>query len=243
MAIITGAGQGLGQSIALEMLDEGKKVVFVDKSKQKLQKLDDDIDEDLKNKTMFLTLDVRDKDAIHDAVQKIITKWGRIDILVNNAGIRKSTKVEDISLDEWESLISVNLTGSFLFAQAVINIMKEQQWGRIINISSFAGQYGPLTSGAHYASSKAGQLALTKILARELSQDGITVNAIAPAIIQSPEMEKLDEKELDEIIHNIPVGRIGEREEVSKLVSYLCSEISVYITGATFDINGGLLMR
>lgn len=244
IAMVTGAAQGIGKSIALELLNEGKKVVFLDKNKEGLNQLAcDPIVLKHPNKSLFITTDVTKIDDIHKSIETTLDQWGRIDILINNAGIRKETKVEDITYEEWEHILSVNLTGTFLFSQAVVKVMKKQKWGRIINISSFAGQYGPLTSGAHYSASKAGQLALTKVFAREFAKDGITVNAIAPALVRSPEMEKVDNNKLEKIIENIPVGRVGEVEEISKLVSYFTSDSSIYVTGATFDINGGMLMR
>ncbi|SDI28886.1 3-oxoacyl-[acyl-carrier protein] reductase [Alteribacillus persepolensis] len=244
VAIVTGAAQGLGKSIAFELLEDGKRVVFVDINFEGLKAIQEkEIAGEYKKNALFLKVDVRNREDIFECVEKVLDHWGRIDILVNNAGIRKETQIDDITDEEWELLLSVNLTGTFKFSQAVIQTMRDQQWGRIINISSYAGQSGPLTSGAHYSASKAGQLALTKVFARELAKDHITVNAIAPAVVKSPEMEKMDKEKMNEIIDTIPIGRIGEKVEVSKLVLYLSSEFAIYITGATFDINGGLLMR
>lgn len=244
VAIVTGAAQGLGKSIAFELLEDGKRVVFVDINYEGLKSIkENEIPEEYKTNALFLQVDVRNRKEILECVDTVIDHWGRIDILVNNAGIRKETKIDEITDEEWELLLAVNLTGTFKFSQAVMKTMREQQWGRIINISSYAGQTGPLTSGAHYSASKAGQLALTKVFARELAKDNITVNAIAPAVVKSPEMEKMDSDKLKQIIDTIPIGRIGEQIEVSKLVLYLSSEFAIYVTGATFDINGGLLMR
>ncbi|QOY34605.1 SDR family NAD(P)-dependent oxidoreductase [Anaerobacillus isosaccharinicus] len=245
IAVVTGAGQGLGLSIAKDLLESGKKVVLIDVNKQALEEIKNSefIQSKYEARSMFLEIDVANVQEIRSGVGAIIQKWGRIDILVNNAGVRKETAIEDIDIEEWNDIVSVNLGGTFFFSQAVIDTMKKQKWGRIINMSSFGGQFGPLTSGAHYCASKAGQLVLTKVFARELADKGITVNTIAPAAIRTPEMEKIDPQKLEKIISNIPVGRVGEETEVSKLVSYLISESAGYITGSTFDINGGLLMR
>lgn len=245
VAVVTGAGQGLGLSIAQEFLEEGKKVVFLDVNEDLLRQVQDSeivrgIDPSF---SMFLTVDVADVQAIRQCVDKILESWGRIDILVNNAGVRKETSIEEITPEEWNLILSVNLGGTFFFSQAVLQTMKAQNWGRIINISSFGGQAGPLTSGAHYCASKAGQLALTKSFARSLANAGITVNSIAPAAIETPEMEKIDPIKLASMKEGIPVKRFGKAKEVAKLVSFLASEEAGYITGSTFDINGGLLMR
>lgn len=245
VAVVTGAGQGLGQAIALEFLEEGKKVVLLDVKEELLQKLQNS--EMLggydSSQTMYIIVDAADVQAVRQCVEKILSTWGHIDILVNNAGVRKETSIEDITPEEWNRILAVNLGGTFFFSQAVLQPMKEQKWGRIINISSFGGQAGPLTSGAHYCASKAGQLALTKSFARSLANEGITVNSVAPAAIETPEMDKMDPLKLANMKEGIPVKRFGTAKEVAKMVSYLASEEAGYITGSTFDINGGLLMR
>lgn len=244
VAIVTGAAQGIGLAIARQFLQEGKKVVFVDINESLLKEIEKTLPNgEEANRTIFLTIDVADVQAIRAGVRKVLERWGRIDILVNNAGIRKETAIEEIELEEWNRLMAVNLGGTFFFSQAVIETMRKQKWGRIINISSFGGQFGPLTSGAHYCASKAGQLVLTKIFARYLAKEGITVNTVAPAAIRTPEMDKMDPEKLEKIVQGIPVGRVGKAEEVARLVSYIASEEAGYVTGATFDINGGLLMR
>ncbi|PAE44655.1 SDR family NAD(P)-dependent oxidoreductase [Bacillus sp. 7884-1] len=245
VAIVTGAGQGLGHAIAIKLLSEGKRVVFVDVNETALNEVKES---DLLHRyhssySMFLTVDVSDVNAIKKSVETIMEDWGRIDILVNNAGVRKETVIEEVSEEEWNHILSVNLGGTFFYSQAVLNTMKQKKKGRIINVSSFGGQAGPLTSGAHYCASKAGQLVLTKVFARSLADQGITVNTVAPAAIETPEMEKMDPAVLEKMKESIPVKRFGEAEEVASMVSFLASDAASYITGSTFDINGGLLMR
>lgn len=244
VAVVTGAAQGLGLAIANKLLDDNMNVVFVDRNEVQLNELKKSLLESYSADCfMMLHVDVSNVDAIYSAVQKVTDTWGRIDVLVNNAAVRKETALEDITVDEWNSILSINLGGTFFFSQAVLKMMKNQQSGRIINISSFGGQAGPLTSGAHYCASKAGQLVLTKVFARSLSSYGITVNAVAPAAIKTPEMDKMDPGKLEEIKNGIPVKRFGKAEEVAEIVSYLASDHAGYVTGATLDINGGLLMR
>ncbi|WP_255668424.1 SDR family NAD(P)-dependent oxidoreductase [Brevibacillus daliensis] len=245
VAIVTGAAQGLGLSIAQRMLEDGKRVALLDVNEEKLNELRLSPFFQQMNEAMyvFMKVDVSDTVAIKDAVRTIMNRWNRIDILINNAGIRRETSIEDITLEEWNLLMNVNLGGTFFFSQAVLEVMKVQLWGRIVNISSFGGQFGPLTSGAHYCASKAGQLVLTKVFARHLADYGITVNTVAPAAIRTPEMDNVDPGKLKHMIASIPVGRVGEAEEVAQLVSYLISDSTNFVTGATFDINGGLLMR
>lgn len=244
VAIVTGAAQGIGLAIAKQFLHEGKKVAFVDVNESLLAEIEATLQTDENRRSaLFLTIDVADVQAIRAGVRKVLDRWGRIDILVNNAGIRKETAIEEIDLEEWNRLISVNLGGTFFFSQAVLEPMRKQKWGRIINISSFGGQFGPLTSGAHYCASKAGQLVLTKVFARYLAKEGITVNTVAPAAIHTPEMDKIAPEKLEKMVQGIPVGRVGQVEEVAQLVAYVASEDAGYVTGATFDINGGLLMR
>lgn len=237
VAVVTGAAQGLGRAVADRMVQGGFRVCYVDVNGEKL----DDIDGGAN--AMTAVADVSDPQAVAQVVQAVLSRWGKIEVLVNNAGIRYETPLEAISLEEWNRVLAVNLTGTFLFSQAVLPQMRRQRWGRIIIMSSYGGQAGPLTSGAHYCASKAGQLALMKVLARMVAQEGVTVNAVAPAAIHTPEMDRIDPEKLSRMVASIPVGRVGEPEEVAELVWFLASEAAGYITGATFDINGGLLMR
>lgn len=244
VAIVTGASQGLGVAIAEKLLSEGKKVAFISRSQQKLDAVKEQhLDYVSQGNAMFLAVDVSNHEGMKQAIHDVINQWGRIDILVNNAGVRTQTTIEDITVEEWEHIMSVNLGSTFFVSQMVMHVMKEQKWGRIINMSSIGGQDGPLTSSAAYCASKAGQLALTKVFARSLAPYGITVNAVAPAAVRTPEMDNVPAEKLEKMVQTIPLGRVGEAEEVADLVSYLTSENGGFVTGATFDINGGRLMR
>lgn len=241
VAIVTGASQGIGYAIARKLVQEGRKVAFVSLG---LDAVKPEFERELREgRVSFHEMDVSDNEAIARCAQDVAGSWGRIDILINNAGIRTETAIEDIGPEEWNRIMAVNLGSTFFFSQAVVPVMKKRQWGRIVNMSSFGGQFGPLTSSAAYCASKAGQLALTKVFARTLAADGITVNAVAPAAIRTPEMDKIPADMLAGMVRTIPVGRVGEAEEVAELVSYLVSDHGGFVTGATMDINGGRLMR
>lgn len=241
VAVVTGASQGLGLAIAEKFVSDGTKVAFISRNLDKVKSRFEE--EQQRDQVMFINLDVSEYKAIQHCVTDVTNKWGRIDILINNAGFRTETAIENITVDEWNRVLSVNLGGTFFFSQAVLPVMKEQKWGRIINMSSFGGQVGPLTSSAVYSASKAGQIALTKSFARALAEYGITVNAVAPASVRTPEMDKISSESLEKMTRTIPVGRVGEAIEVAELVAYLVSDYGGFVTGATFDINGGRLMR
>jgi NAD(P)-dependent dehydrogenase (short-subunit alcohol dehydrogenase family) len=171
-----------------------------------------------------------------------MSRWGRIDILVNNAGVSPTTSLFEIDDSEWDDVLLVNLRSVFVACQLVAPIMRDQRYGRIINHASIAGHTGGTATGPHYAASKAGMIALTKVVARELAAEGITVNAIAPAAIAGAAMDKIA-GDVTGLTSTIPVGRVGKPEEVGALVAFLASGEAGFITGATIDFNGGLLMR
>jgi 3-oxoacyl-[acyl-carrier protein] reductase len=183
--------------------------------------------------------DVRSKESLRRAIQAA----GDVDVMVNNAARTVSRPFWEIEEEEWEDVLAVNLRGVFFGCQLAGAHMRERGRGRIINLSSLAGQQGGTVAGAHYAASKAGIIVLTKIVAQELAPHGVTVNAIAPAAVRTPVMDEMPADRLETVRQRIPVGRFGEAEEVAALAVFLASEEAAYITGATLDINGGLLMR
>lgn len=241
VCIVTGASQGLGLAIADKFVQDGHRVVFISRHVDPVKTRF--VAELEREQVRFINLDVSDYTGIQRCAADIVEQWGRIDILVNNAGLRTETAIEEMTVEEWERIMAVNLGSTFFFSQAVLPAMKKQRWGRIINMSSFGGQVGPLTSSAAYAASKAGQIALTKSFARSLAAYGITVNAVAPASVRTPEMDKIPPEALAKMVESIPIGRVGEAVEVAELVAYLISDYGGFVTGATFDINGGRLMR
>lgn len=189
------------------------------------------------------TLDVRERAAFEDVATAAESRLGPVGVLVNNAALTIARPVLEIEADEWDEVLAVNLRGVLFGCQVLAPRMRGRGSGRIVNISSLAGQHGGAVAGAHYAASKAGIIVLTKILAKELAGDGVTVNAVAPAAIEGPQLDGVAPERRDVLRGTIPVGRFGRADEVGELVAYLASDAAGYITGATLDINGGLAMR
>jgi len=188
-----------------------------------------------------IRMDVADENAVNSCMSEIAAKYGTIDILVNNAGILKPTRIDDISYAEWKLLMDVNLNGVFLCSKAVLPYMKQNNFGRIVNMSSSAGRSVSTLGGAHYTASKAGVLGLTRAMAKEVSKFGITVNAVCPGLIDTEMVRRDCTPEMIKFYESVfPIPRLGKPEEVAQLVLFLC--LDSYITGASLDINGGDLM-
>jgi 3-oxoacyl-[acyl-carrier protein] reductase len=244
-AFVTGAGRGLGEAIAQGLAQAGAKVALAD-----IDPAVNGVAERLLaagHNCMAIRLDVRDETAFEAAFAAASAglggAGGAIDIMVNNAALTRQTSVWSITADEWDEVLAVNLRGSFFGCRIAGRHMRERSRGRIINMASIAGQQPSAVSGAHYAASKAGILALTRTFAAELAPHGVSVNALAPSTITSPLLEALDESRRQTIAASIPLGRFGEAQEVAAAVVYLASSAAGFITGATIDLNGGRLMR
>ena len=233
-AVITGAARGLGEAIARALHARGAAVVVADVNGEGA----DRVAESLAQRARGAHVDVRDRTS----VEQLLDDAGQVDVLVNNAARTVFTPLWEIDADEWDDVLATNLRGIFFGCQLAGPRMREQGWGRILNMASIAGQAGG-ASGAHYAASKAGIVVLTKIVAAELAPHGVTCNALAPAAVRTPVFDELSDERLEALRQRIPVGRFGEPAEIAELAAFLCSEESGYITGATFDANGGLLMR
>jgi 3-oxoacyl-[acyl-carrier protein] reductase len=236
-AVVTGAGQGIGAAVAADLHARGHRVAILDVDAEKASATAEKI-----GATAFAA-DVRDPTAVREAVDAVRARFGTPEILVNNAARTVPRPLWEIELDEWDEVLATNLRSVFVLTRELAPAMRERGWGRIVNMASLAGQQGGLVAGAHYASSKAGILVLTKIFAKELASSGVTVNAIAPAATRTPVMDGMEPDQLRTAEAAIPVGRFGRAEEVAGLVGYLCGEDTGFITGATFDINGGVFMR
>jgi 3-oxoacyl-[acyl-carrier protein] reductase len=242
VAIVTGAGRGIGRSISQKLVESGANAVACDINFANAEETAKILNSQ-KQTSIASQVDVTDVVSVNSLITNVVESFGRVDILVNNAGIMFRTRILDISADEWEKTIKVNLTGPFLCTQAVLPGMKERRFGRIINISSSAGRSVSTLGGAHYTASKAGLLGLTRAVAKEVAPLGITVNAICPGLIDTEMARKTTtQKELQRFLDSFPIKRIGTPEEVGDLVVFLCSDKASYITGASLDINGGDLM-
>ena len=237
VAIVTGGTRGIGRAIVFDLVQNGAKVLFTYlKSDESAGIILDEIKE-LKGEAEAIKADVRLYDEAKKTVDEAVNKFGKVDILVNNAGITKDKALMMMEPSEWLDVINTNLTGYFNMAKACIVTMMKQKSGVIINISSIAGVVG-MPRQVNYSSAKAGELGLTKSLAKEVASYGIRVNAVAPGFIDT-DMTK-DLKKKDELIKMIPFGRFGKPEEVAKVVTFLASEKSCYITGQVLKVDGGL---
>ena len=244
VAIITGARRGMGKSHALTLAKAGAKVVVADISQEDCEMVVEEIKKQ-GGEALAVKCDVTKKDDIDNMVKVAMEKWRKVDILVNNAGICQFKPFLELTEEEWDRTLDINLKGYFLCAQAAAKEMVKQKSGAIVNIASIAmGQMGKGMAGlAHYSASKGGIAALTKTLALELAPYNIRVNAIAPGAIDTPMSAsiKMDQKALEATLAMIPLHRMGKAEEVSNLVLFLASGASSYITGSTVIIDGGWL--
>jgi len=241
VAIITGSARGIGKATALRFAQEGAMVVVNDVDLEEAKEVVSQINSQ-QEKAVAVKADVSDEKEVEKMVEVAYSKFGRIDILVNNAGIIKRGSIEDHSYEDWDKVIAVNLRGTYNCAKAVVPIMKNQRYGKIINVSSVAGKVGDIASAPSYGSSKGAINALTKSLARELAEYGICVNAVAPHAIETEMSSEWPEKKRREIIAQIPLKRLGRPEEVAAAILFLASDEASFITGEILDVNGGYLM-
>jgi 3-oxoacyl-[acyl-carrier protein] reductase len=241
VAIVTGAARGIGKAVTLNFVREGAKVTLIDVDKGKLEVVKNEIEKE-KGKVILIPCDITKSSDVKEMVDQVHKKMGRIDILVNNAGIIRRGTIETVTEEDWDQVIAVNLKGTFNCCKAVAGIMKQQGYGKIINVSSIAGKMGDITSAPGYGPSKAGIDALTKTLARQLAPYGINVNGVAPHAIETEMSAQWSEQRRKEIVASIPLGRLGKPEDVANAVLFLASDEASFITGEILDVNGGALM-
>ncbi|MEC9257038.1 MAG: SDR family NAD(P)-dependent oxidoreductase [Candidatus Poribacteria bacterium] len=241
VAIVTGAGQGMGAAIANLIAEEGGQVVVSDINEEKALIIAEEIRQK-HNQVLAVRADVTKEKDVKMLVATTIEHYGTISILVNNAGILYPTRIEQITKSEWDQVLDVNLNGTFLCSQAVLETMKKNGFGRIVNISSSAGRSVSTLGGAHYTAAKAGVLGFTRALAKEVAPFGITVNAICPGLIDT-EMVRAEctPEQISAYEVSFPISRLGQPYEIAQLVLFLTTD-AAYITGASIDINGGDLM-
>lgn len=243
-ALVTGAGQGLGAGIAAALHRAGHPVAIVDIDADRAKRTLERISAAGGAPATAIAADVRDPGSVRSAVDTCESTLGPVGVLVNNAALTRAVPFMELSVDEWDEVLAVNLRSVLLCSQAVVPAMRRQGWGRIINLTSVAGQRGgPQVQGPHYASSKAGIIGLTRYLGYELAPEGITVNAVAPGPIETEQTKAAPPEKLRAVASQIPVGRLGDPEEVGELVVYMASASAGFMVGATVDFNGGLVMR
>lgn len=236
VAIVTGAARGIGNEIAKRMAASGLRVVLVDRDEVALESATR-WDEGARTSTH--AVDVTDSDAVSSMVAAVSERWGGVDILVNNAGIAgRSRPTWELEDTDWVSVLSVNLSGTFYCTRAVLPHMRSRGWGRIVNVASIAGKEGN-PNAVPYSASKAGVIGLTKAVAKEVATEGILVNCVTPAVIQTDILQQVSQEHLAYMLSRIPMQRAGEPAEVAELVLWLASEKCSFSTGAVFDISGG----
>jgi len=242
VALVTGSARGLGKASALALAREGATIIINDLPRNEAvaeATADEFRHGDLSAEVALA--DVSDEAQVDALIAGIIARHGRLDILVNNAGINRDSTMKNATSADWDLVTGVNLRGPFLCTRAAINPMREQSWGRIINIASVVGKTGvPGTS--YYAAAKGGLIAMTKAVASEVARRGITVNAIAPGWIDTDMTRVFEGAVRENILNRIPLGRFARVEEVAAAVAFLASPDAAYITGAVLDVNGGYYM-
>ncbi len=239
VALVTGGSRGIGAAIAKELAKNGAQVVInyqsrIDSAEAVVKEIEED-----GGSSCALQADVSDLNDIQNLLQEVITRFGKIDILVNNAGITKDRSFRNLSEEDWNEVINVNLNSVFHTTSAVINHMLEKKSGRIINISSIIGQTGGFGQ-SNYAAAKAGMVGFTKSLALETAKSGITVNAVCPGFIETEMVAAMPDNVKEQMISKIPMKRLGQAEEIAEAVLFLAK--ANYITGQSINVNGGLYM-
>jgi 3-oxoacyl-[acyl-carrier protein] reductase len=240
VALVTGAGQGIGKVIAIKLAKNGASVVLNDLNRETLNAVAKEIESN-GGKALPLEANVVNMEDVQDMVDKIVQELDGIHILVNNAGITRDALLLRMSVDDWDSVLNVNLKGVFNCTKSAIKYMSKQKEGNIISIASIVGVMGN-AGQANYAASKAGVIGFTKTVAKEYAKRGIKANAIAPGFIATAMTDELSDEVKEEMMKQIPMGKLGTPEDVADAVLFLASDASSYITGQVININGGMYM-
>ena len=240
IAVVTGAGRGIGRAIALKFAQEGADVVCVSRTLENSQKVAEEVRASGR-KAWACAVDVSDGKAVAEAAEKILSDTGRVDILVNNAGVTRDGLVMRMSDEDWDAVLNTNLKGAFAFTKVFSRSFARQRSGRIINVASVIGLMGN-AGQANYAASKAGLIGFTKSVARELATRGITVNALAPGFIETDMTAVLNEEVKKGVLNAIPMKTFGQAEDIANAALFLASPRSRYITGQVLAVDGGMVM-
>lgn len=240
-AIVTGGSRGIGKAIALNLAEQGANVVVnYTSSPDKAALVVEEI-KSMGREALAIKADVSNSEDVNNLIKEVGKHFSNIDILVNNAGITRDTLLIRMKDDDWNSVIDINLKGTFLCTKLVAKKMMKQRSGKIVNITSVVGVMGN-AGQANYAASKAGVIGFTKSTAKELASRGINVNAVAPGFIQTEMTDKLSEEVVENYTKNIPLGKLGQPEDVANVVAFLCSEEARYLTGQVIKVDGGMVM-
>jgi 3-oxoacyl-[acyl-carrier protein] reductase len=240
VAIITGAGRGIGQATAVKFAKEGAKVVVCDLTAESVEETLA-LCKETRGEAMGFAADVRDIKSLKSMVDATLAKWGRVDCLVNNAGIVSDAQLKNMSDDQFDNVIEINLKGVFNCTKAVVDTMLAQQSGVILNSSSIVGLYGNFGQ-TNYAASKFGVIGMVKTWARELGRKGIRANAVCPGFIATSILGTIPEKVLHALEEKVPMGRLGKPEEIANTFAFLASDEASYINGAVIEVSGGLVI-
>ncbi len=239
VALVTGSTRGIGRATAEKLAEAGATVIITGRSEDRAVEVAKEIREKTGSETFAVGMDIGVKESVEGAFKRITDRFGGVDILVNNAGMNRDTLFVRMKLEDWEEIIRVNLTGTFLVTQLSVKGMMKKRWGRIINMSSVVAFIGNVGQ-ANYSSAKAGLIGFTKTLAKELASRNITVNAVAPGFIETDMTEDLPEDIKQGFLNQIPMNRFGKPEDVANVVLFLASDMAGYITGEVIHVNGGL---
>ncbi len=239
IALVTGSTRGIGRAVAEKLAQAGASVVITGRSEERAKEVAKEIAKLTGSQTFGVELDIGIRESVENAFKRIREEVGDIDILVNNAGVNRDTLFIRMRYEDWEEVLRVNLTGTFLVTQLAVRGMMKRRWGRIINMSSVVAFIGNVGQ-ANYSATKAGLIGFTKTLAKELASRNITVNAVAPGYIETDMTENLPEEIKQGFLSQIPMGKFGKPEDVANVVLFLASDLAGYVTGEVVHVNGGL---
>lgn len=242
IAVVTGAAGGLGESMCKALIDQGRRVIasYLPADKEAATAWQQHMEQQGYRVSLY-PLDVSDFDSCNSFIAAVEEREGAIDVLVNNAGITRDAPIKRMTAEQWQAVLRTNLDSMFNMCQPVFDRMCQRGWGRIVNISSLNGEKGQFGQ-ANYSAAKAGIYGFTKAIAQEGARKGVTVNAVSPGYIDTPMVRQVPEAVLESIVAGIPVGRLGQPEEIARAVSFLTDDNAGFITGTNLSVNGGQYM-